>query len=209
MGRHSEKKSSSHRASNSKIITLLIIMFIIVVGAILLNKRDSNKTQVKTTINNALSLLKQVDSEKVNEYLEYEKLISGLDEMILTEDTDTAKQIQKKLFSNLSWNIRKVQIKDEKAIATIEVTNSNYKNIISNWMKEMVSQKAAKRTITNELALEKLSSTIDNEEENETVIKEITLTKVNDKWKIVVNDELRNLVFPGIESIVSALEEGV
>ena len=47
---------------------------------------------------------------------------------------------------------------------------------------------------------------IDEEKNTKTILKKITISKEDD-WKIIVNDDLRDLVFPGIDSVATVLNE--
>jgi hypothetical protein len=63
------------------------------------------------------------------------------------------------------------------------------------------------KTITNEVAIEKLQEVLKEEKEDKkTVIKKIILYKEDSNWKVELNDDFINLVFPGIDSINEALQ---
>ena len=86
------------------------------------------------------------------------------------------------------------------------MTNKNFANIITTWIKEILKEKEQGMTISNELAIEKLEKVIDEEKNTKTILKKINLNKEDD-WKIVVNDDLRDLIFPGIDSVETVLNE--
>ena len=123
--------------------------------------------------------------------------------MILQDDSD---EIEKELFKNIEWNIEEIEEQENQVVAIVEVKNKDFKNVITAWMKELISAKSSGIEITNEYALEKLANEIEEEQSSKSVIKKILLEKDNDIWKIQVNEDLRDLVYPSIDSVISVLK---
>ena len=126
--------------------------------------------------------------------------------MLLDQNTTQMTDLEKKLFENLKWNIENVEIQDNQATIIVEMTNKNFANIITTWIKEILKEKEKGTIISNDLAIQKLEEAIDEENSSKTILKKITLSK-EDNWKIVVNDDLRDLIFPGIDSVSTALNQ--
>ena len=123
--------------------------------------------------------------------------------MILQDDSD---EIEKELFKNIEWNIEEIEEQENQVVAIVEVKNKDFKNVITAWMKGLISAKSSGIEITNEYALEKLANEIEEEQSSKSVIKKILLEKDNDIWKIQVNEDLRDLVYPSIDSVISVLK---
>ena len=132
--------------------------------------------EIENVINNFFSAIKENNSELANEYSNYDEIIASLDDMMLEGNNQTA-NVKKQLFKIITWNIEKIEIEGDYGFAIVEVTNKNFKNIITKWMKELVVSKSLGKEITNELALEKLEKTILQEKEVKTVRKRVKLNK--------------------------------
>jgi hypothetical protein len=210
MGKHSAKKYTK----KGKIIITIIISIIlccIILGVIMFVKMQSEQKndmeeKTKDVINNLFTALKETNEEEVNKYLEYKALIASLDEMLVNYDSNKTIDIEKGLFNDIEWNIESIEVNENKAVAIVEVTNKNFINVIKEWMNKVIDEKENGETITNEVALEKLKEVLEEEKEDKkTVIKKIILYKEDNDWKVELNDDFIDLVFPGIDSINEAL----
>ena len=205
MGKHSKSKHSSE-GSNGKKVVLIIITLIVIIALVfgifffVYKVNESNK--VEGVINSFFEALKNSNQETVNQYADYNQLINSIDEMILQDDSD---ELEKELFNNIEWVIEDVEKNDNETVAIVEVKNKDFKDVMTNWMKELVSAKSAGIEVTNEYALEKLTNELKEEENFKTVIKKITVKEDNGNMKIIVNEDLRDLVFPGIDSVIEVL----
>lgn len=205
MGRHSSGNYT--KKSKSKIIIALTIIIIAVIGvSIYLYTTNMEKKGPEITINNMFNDLKQSDESQVNEYLDYNKLLSSLDEMLVKEDVRN-EEVEKKLFESIEWKIENIEADGETATAVVELTNKDFIEVVTAWMKKIVNVKNNGIELTDEVSLQKLQETLEETDTTKTVIKRISLEKVDEKWKVTVNEELTNLVFPGVDSVVSVLNK--
>lgn len=205
MGRHSSGNYT--KKSKSKIIIALTIIIIAVIGvSIYLYTTNMEKKGPEITINNMFNALKQSDESQVNEYLDYNKLLSSLDEMLVKEDARN-EEVEKKLFESIEWKIENIEADGETATAVVELTNKDFIEVVTAWMKKIVNVKNNGIELTDEVSLQKLQETLEETDTTKTVIKRISLEKVDEKWKVTVNEELTNLVFPGVDSVVSVLNK--
>ena len=206
MGKHSQSKHSSVEKKSKNIVLIVIVLVIVIVlgvGIYALMMKLNNQNDIEGVINNFFEAIKNAEQEKANQYVNYEQLINSLDEMILQDDSD---EIEKELFKNIEWNIEEIEEQENQVVAIVEVKNKDFKNVITAWMKELISAKSSGIEITNEYALEKLANEIEEEQSSKSVIKKILLEKDNDIWKIQVNEDLRDLVYPSIDSVISVLK---
>lgn len=205
MGRHSSGNYT--KKSKSKIIIALTIIIIVIIGvSIYLYITNMEKKGPEITINNMFNALKQSDESQVNEYLDYNKLLSSLDEMLVKEDVRN-EEVEKKLFESIEWKIENIDADGETATAVVELTNKDFIEVVTAWMKKIVNVKNNGIELTDEVSLQKLQETLEKTDTTKTVIKRISLEKVDEKWKVTVNEELTNLVFPGVDSVVSVLNK--
>lgn len=206
MGRHAQSRHSSGVPKGKKIVGIVIVLVIAVAfvfGIYALIRNLNQENDIEGVINHFFEAIKNAEQEKVNQYADYEQLINSFDEMILQDESD---EVKKELFKNIEWNIEDIEEQENQVVAIVEVKNKDFKNIITAWMKELVSAKSSGIEITNEYALEKLANELKQEESLKTVIKKIVLKKENDSWRIQVNEDLRDLVYPSIDSVISVLK---
>lgn len=209
MGKHSKEKHTEKNKNKKSLILVVIVIICIILGIIIYlnqNKFDDNREEeAGKIIDNTFLALKEGRKEESSKYLNYEELITSLDEMILKNNQEGNSTIEKELFNDIEWNVENITIQDGGAIAVVEVTNKDFKEMITKWLKELVNEKSEGKVISQEIGLEKLEEILIVNENKNTVIKKITLTLEGESWKIEVNDDLRDLVFPGIDSVAFIL----
>ena len=205
-GNHAKEKEFNF------ISVLKIILVFAIIGAIVffamnvinnMNENTRNKEIVDNVINTSFNALKNSDKENINKYLDYNKLVAGLDEMLIKEKNNN--EFDQELFKNISWSIESCDVKKDEATAIIELTNKNFKNILTKWMKELINEVNNGNEIDEDVSIHKLENIIKNETETKTELKKIKVKMYEDTWKIVVNDDLIDLVFPGIDAITKIL----
>lgn len=185
----------------------IFIIFLVMIAAIFIGINVSTVNKSKEVIDITLTALREVNVEKVNKHMNYLELLNILDENLLDAEKMQQTGLDKVFFENLDWSISDIKVNGNDIIATINVTNKDFKIITTNWIKEIVKEKESGNSLTNEVCLEKLRKCAsDSGLSTKTVTKTINLKKDND-WRIVVNDELANAIFPGIESVSSVIEE--
>ncbi|MGN1269718.1 MAG: hypothetical protein ACI4UU_02465 [Clostridia bacterium] len=207
MGKHSLEKKKNKKTLYILLIILLILIIIstiFILIARIIEENNKINTEIETEINTTFIALKNLETEEINKHINYEELIASIDEEILyyrAEQKDS--KLEKNLFNAINWNIKDIKINEEKneVTATVELTNKNFKNLITKWLQEIVEQKANKKKITSQIGLKILEEMlIENETGEKTTIQKIQLKKEDNQWKIILNENLRTLLFPGIES---------
>ena len=205
MGKHSSGKITSNDKSKVKLMIMALIIIVCIIAFVIFKIYLEKKPE--DSINSFFVAIKESDVDLANKYADYKQLIDSLDEMILKNVENSSEiNVEKELFRNIEWNIENVEFEDNKAIAVVEVKNKNFKNIITKWMKELLNYKSSGDTITNDFALKKLKEVIIKENETKTVIKKVILNRKDGDWIIEINEDLRDLVYPGVDSVISVLE---
>ena len=202
MGKHSINNSNRKNGIKLKsILFFIIITGLVIIFIISINKKKDDFTKQEEIINQAFSALKTTNINEVNKYTNYNKIISGLDESILNQEE--VSEIEKNLFNTMEWSIEKIKEEDNNTVAIIEVTNKDFKMIITEWLQEIVNRKTNGEDISNEVGLKVLENILKNNNYGtQTVIKKV---KIDKDSKIEVNDDLINLLYSGIESFSNAL----
>ncbi len=207
MGKHSIEKKKINFGKGFIAVIILVLIIAVIIGIIYIIKNNTNSNnefeEQGKIINSAFSNLKSFNIDEVEKYLNYSELISGLDKNIMEEKFIN---LQKNLFNTMEWSIENIKEEDGIVVAIVEVTNKNYKNIIIEWLKQIVELKSETEELSNEESLQVLEKIlIENNNGTQSVIKKIQLMEQDGEWKIIVDDELINLVYPGIEAIDSVL----
>ena len=208
MARHSVKNNSKRNKNNHKLL-IVIIVFILVLSTIstlyfIFNRKSDNEPE--NQINNLFNALKRNKIQDVNEYVNYDDIIASLDESILDKDNKRKESnLERELFKDLEWKINSIETLDNQVIATVSVTNKDFKNIVTKWLKEIINQDSESNNISEDLMLKKLEEILAIEENKRTSNNLIIFDKIEDEWKIQANDNLIYLIFPGLDTINAVL----
>ena len=159
--------------------------------------------EAEIIINNALNALKESNIDEVNQYLDYNELINKLDSIILEVNNSN---IEENMFKDISWSIKEVEIIDNKTTVKIELSNKNYKKILTNFSKEIINEKNNNIEIDNEKMIKILNDKLENEDEYITTTNNILLIEDDNEWKIEINDELIDLLYPGLNGFKEVLK---
>ena len=126
-----EKETSSTEKKSNNLYWLIgvAVVALIIVAITLMVVLPSTPTKA---VNGMLDALKMGDFEKAEEYVNYEEL---MDSSELSSEEDLDVEAQKLIFNKLSWKINKVTEENETANIEVEVTNKDFKTIISNYKK--------------------------------------------------------------------------
>ena len=181
------------------IVAIAVIAIIAVLTVMIVVSSDPKKS-----LDGLLTNLRSGNFEKAQEYL------SG-DETELT-DTSLDEEAQKLLFEKLSWNIKKVTQEKDKATIVVEIRNKDFQTVVNSDAKrplnaakeaigsgntESISEQDFQQYFLEELKNEEIQTTTNE--------KTINAVKVDNKWKIVSDDDLVSAILPGLEEAINTL----
>ena len=199
-----EKKVNTENinAKKAPIIITIIIIIIVLVLAILLFMLLANGP--KSVIEGMFNALKNGNYEEVNEYVNYEEMISS-SEILDSESLD--EETMNLLFDKLDWKIIETTQEENTANVTVEVTNKNFKTIIANYMQNALRVAFSGQELSDAEMENYLLEELRNEDvEMTTTTQTISLTKQNGKWVINTTDtNLINILLPGLSEAVNSL----
>lgn len=183
------------------IIVAIIIVLILIALGIYMIFMQSTPTK---TVEGMLQALKNSDYEKVNEYINYDELISSG----TSEGENLNEEAQKLLFDKLSWNIKEVKKEADTSTVTVEITNKNFKTIINNYMQELLKRAFSGEQTSDQDIQNYLIEELKKEDvELTTKTQNINLVKQDGKWKISTeNEELVNIILPGLTETINSLK---
>lgn len=196
------KVTVENKKSNKTPIITAIVIIVILILVVLLYMFLGNGP--KNTVEGMFKALKDGDYEKVNEYINYQELVSSA-EVLDNENID--EETMNLLFEKLSWNITEVKREKDIANVTVDVTNKNFKTIIGNYMQKILrvafgGQELSDSEMENYLLEELINEDVDTTTTTQT----INLIKQNGKWVISTDDnDLINILLPGLNEAVNSL----
>lgn len=123
----------------------------------------------------------------------------------LQEGNDFNAETQKLLFEKLEWKILEEKIEGEEATVEVEITNKDFKTIISNYTQKVLKIALSGQGIAEEEMTNYLIEELENDEIETTTSKQsIVLRKQEGKWELADANEFANVVLPGLYEAISA-----
>ncbi len=197
------KEVGKKRGILARIIAVLIILLAIA-GLIYLAMPSPERT-----VTNMLQKLKEGKLDEVKEYVDYKSLVSIPALGVYEGDGNLSKEEQEQqkwFYTSLEWKIGSVQSKGDTATVEVEITNKNYKTVIQNYA-QRVLQKAFKGETTSEEEMNQylIDELKRNDIEQVTSTQNITIEKQDGKWKVKVDENLREAIFPKLSEAINSL----
>ena len=182
-------------------IVAIIILLAIVIGIIVIALPSPARA-----LEEMFRDLKAGKMSDIDKYVDYNSLID-IPALGNLEGADSADN-DKILYEDLQWNIKKIEKNEEEAKIEVEITNKNYKNIFQNFTKKVVQKILNNEKPSDEEAGQYLMEELKNKEVGQTTTtQEITIRKEKGKWKVVVDENLQNAIFPGLSEAVNGYGE--
>ena len=179
------------------VAAVILILLVVVCAA----KIKASKPA--TALNNLVKELNNGNFKKAGEYCADNTMdLFGVDENI--EDLEMVKLYYK----NISIKVNKVTKSKDTAVINVEISNKDLGKILNNYMnkaKELALENLNKKVTTKDMEnqlLQYFKSQFEAEGiENVTTTVDVVLNKVDGKWKVVVDSNLRNAFLPGLYSL--------
>ena len=182
-------------------IVAIIILLAIVIGIIVIALPSPARA-----LEEMFRDLKAGKMSDIDKYVDYNSLID-IPALGNLEGADSADN-DKILYEDLQWNIKKIEKNEEEAKIEVEITNKNYKNIFQNFTKKVVQKILNNEKPSDEEAGQYLMEELKIKEVGQSTTKqEITIRKEEGKWKVVVDENLQNAIFPGLSEAVNGYGE--
>lgn len=179
------------------VAAVILILLVVVCAA----KIKASKPA--TALNNLVKELNNGNFKKAGEYCADNTMdLFGVDENI--EDLEMVKLYYK----NIDIKVNKVTKSKDTAVINVEISNKDLGKILNNYMnkaKELALENLNKKVTTKDMEnqlLQYFKSQFEAEGiENVTTTVDVVLNKVDGKWKVVVDSNLRNAFLPGLYSL--------
>ena len=145
--------------------------------------------------------LKAGNFEQAQQYIDYKEL-SDVPALRTQENTEN----DKLLYEDLQWNIKKIEKNSNETKIDVEITNKNYKTIFQNYTKKLIQKLFNNESTSNEEMEQYLIEEFKNQNVDKVTTEQtITVQKQDGKWKVVVDENLRNAIYPGLTEAIETL----
>ena len=183
-------------------IIIIVIVLLAIIGLIYLAIPSPEKV-----VNNTFSDLKNGDFENIEQYINYNELVedTGMN-YSQGEMTEEEKEKEKLLYEDLQWSIKSVQTEENTAIVEVETTNKDYRTIFNNYFQTLIQKVFSNEDLTDEQIEDSFVEELQKEDvEKVTTTQTINLVKQDGKWRIVVDENLKNAIYPGLEDAINSI----
>ncbi len=190
-----DKKTKKVSLITTGIAAVAIIALVVVLTILMVTSSNPKKS-----VDGLLTNLKAGDFEKAQEFMTGDGLV---------EEDAFNEEGEKYLFDKLSWKITNITEEKENATIELEITNKDFKTIITNYSQKILKLVFGGENITEETAANYLVEELKNEGvQTTTATKTIQAVKEDGKWKIVGNDDLTNALLPGFQDAMNSFQTG-
>ncbi len=194
-----EKKPDKKYGKWITLVIAILVIALIVTGIIFFIKTPY--FAVMKTFN----ALKSGNIEKINSYVDYNTLMDSLVEGLNTGDTMS--DLEKNCFSEFKYKINSFKVEGDTATVTVETTNKNFRNALTKWTQTIYQRFINGNEISNEQGITILNEYLSDESIGTmSVTNELTLNKVENKWQLEIDDNLKDAVFPGLSEVVNSID---
>ena len=195
------KKKKPKKENKGMVVRILVIAIILllIIALIYLAMKTPEKA-----LTSMLKDLKSGDIEGVNQYVNFEEisLKSALD---MTESEEFSEK-DKAFYESLEWDVKSVKKENDTATIEIEATNKDYETIFKNYIQSMFQKFINNENVSGDEELQLLLDELNKDTiGTRTVTENVTLTKVDGKWKITVDDNLMQVIYPGLEEGINSI----
>lgn len=194
-----EKKTRVKKNIGGAVVTVILIaaLAIGIVCTILLQDTPSKSIEAM------LIAFKTGDFIKAEEYVNYKEMMQDSN---LSNEEDMTSEAQKLFFDRLEWNINEIKKDANTATAQVEITNKDYKTIISNYMQKVLKIAFSGQAMSEKEMQDYLIEELKNQEvQTATNMVTMQLEKKDGKWRVISNDDLMYGLMPGLKEAMDSL----
>ena len=164
-------------------------------------------------VTNAIEAIKEMDQEELSKYIEYDDLVNTDDSTELTEQEE---EQAKSIFKNLEYEIKTSDEDGDTAVVNADITNIDMGVVFSEMFMEMFSRAfevafssdPMTEEETDEMMLNLMADLMEKHKDTTvTNTVSIKLNKVDNQWKIEMDDEFQNALMGNLFSVVESMNE--
>lgn len=192
-----EKKTRVRKNVWGVVVTVILVaaLAIGIVCTILLQDTPSK------SLDAMLMALKTGDFIKAEEFVNYQEMVQSSE----LADGENAES-QKLFFDRLEWNINEIKKDVNTATAQVEITNKDYKTILSNYMQKVLKIAFSGQSMSEQEMQNSLIEELKNQEvQTATNMVTMQLEKKDGKWRVISNEDLMFGLMPGLKEAMDSL----
>lgn len=197
-------KVKKEKKSKKWIIVVVLLVILIILAVLVLytsiTPRDS--------VNNLFTNLKNGNKFMASLNIDYDNLISVLDSTIVQQNGSEMSNLERECFNELSWKITGESVENNTATVTATVTTKSFRQVLLNWIEKISEVLENQDDISTEQNLQLLEESL-TEEDVGTTQTEVTinLERKGFTWKVIINEEFIDAIFPGLNQVLDVMEQ--
>lgn len=194
-----EMKSNKKYGKWIGLVVAVLVLILIIVGIVFFVKTPY--FAVMKTFNS----LKSGNIETVSSYVSYNDLMDSLVEGLNTGET--MGDLEKNCFSEFKYKINSFKVEGDTATVTVETTNKNFRNALTKWTQTIYQRFISGNEISNDQGITLLNEYLSDESIGTmSVTKDLKLVKVENRWHLEIDDNLKDAIFPGLSEVVNSID---
>lgn len=196
------KEKGKKRGILARTIAVILVLCI-VIGLIYLALPSPARV-----LEQCLRDLKAGNFEQAQQYVDYKELVDipALGAGEESAEDEAISENDKLFYEDLQWSIKNIEQNGDEAKIEVEITNKNYKTIFQNYTKKVIQKLFNNESTSTEEMEQYLIEEFKNENVGQiTTTQIITVQKQDGKWKVVVDENLRNAIYPGLTDAIETL----
>ena len=198
-----EKEKKLEKKNVKRVITIIALILIIIALLCFIAYLLITPSRA---VNSVFTNLKNGNNTLASFYIDYDELINALDAG-MRKDAGMS-ELEKSCFDNLEWTILGEKIENETAIVEVEITTKNFRQVLLNWIEKMSEKLETQEDISEEENFELLEESIKQENvQTITTTANINLEKKGLVWKVKVDENLINAIYPGVNQVLEVMEQ--
>ena len=199
-------KTNIKKEKKSKKWLLVVILLIILIVLALMVLYTS--ITPRSSVNNLLTNLKNGNKFMAGLNIDYDELISVLDSTIALEGGSSMSNLEKECFNELSWEITGESVENTNATVTATITTKNFRQVLLNWIEKISEVLETQDDIDTAQNLQLLEeSLVQDNVDTRTNEVTINLERRGLTWKVVINDEFIDAIYPGMTQVLDVMEQ--
>ena len=199
-------KAKVKKEKKSKKWLLVVVLLIILIILALMVLYTS--ITPRSSVNNLFTNLKNGNKFMANFNINYDELISVLDSSIVSASENSMSDLEKECFNELSWEITGESVENQTATVTATITTKNFRQVLLNWIEKISEVLENQDDISTEQNLQLLNeSLLQDNVDTRTNEVTINLERKGLSWKVNINDEFIDAIYPGLSQVLDVMEQ--
>ena len=156
-------------------------------------------------VNNTFTNLK--NGKVSNWNINYDELINVLDAGI-RQGNGKMTELEQNCFNSIEWSITGESVENQTATVNVEVTTKNFRQVLLNWIEKISAKLETQEDISNEENIALLAESVKQDNvETITPVATINLERKGFTWKIIIDENLIDAIYPGLNQVLEVMEQ--